>query len=163
MDTASLLSLPVFVLICLATGASGAYFRPGAWYKSIDKPSWNPPDWLFAPAWAVIYALLALAAWMVWEAAGPGDAGPPMLAFGVQCVLNAIWSALFFGLRRIDLALFEVVALWGSIVAMIVLFAPISATAAWLLAPYLLWVGFAAVLNFALWRLNRAAPSATAS
>ncbi len=154
MDASQLLSLSVFILICLATASSGAYFRPGAWYAGIAKPSWNPPDWLFAPVWSVIYALLALSAWLVWENAADGAATVPMVAFGVHCGLNALWSALFFGARRMDWAFYEVLALWASIVLLMVLFAPISATSAWLLVPYLLWVGFASFLNLTLWRLN---------
>lgn len=154
MDVSQYLALSVFVLVCMATASSGAYFKPDAWYEGIAKPWWNPPKWLFAPAWSVFYALLAVSGWLVWKNAPEGAATMPMVAFGVHCVLNALWSALFFGARRMDWAFYEALALWASVVLLIVLFVPISATAAWLLAPYLLWVSFASFLNFTVWKLN---------
>jgi tryptophan-rich sensory protein len=147
------LSLLPFIALCFLVALSGAVFRPGDWYEGLAKPSWRPPNWLFAPAWAVLYVCVACSGWLVWQAAGLGAAR----AFGVyavQLLFNAGWSAVFFGLRRPDWAFGELVLLWLSIVANIAVFAPISAGAAWLLAPYLAWVTFAGVLNFSIWQLN---------
>jgi tryptophan-rich sensory protein len=148
--------LGVFFAACVATAASGAIFTPGPWYAALRKPRWCPPDWLFAPAWAVLFCMIAVAGWLVWRAAG---FGPALVAYAVQLALNFAWSWLFFGLRRPDLAFLELCALWASIALCIALFAPISALAAWLFAPYLAWVGFAGALNLALWRLNGARPA----
>ncbi|MCX7372895.1 MAG: tryptophan-rich sensory protein [Alphaproteobacteria bacterium] len=145
-----------FAALCFAAALSGALFKPGAWHAALAKPSWHPPNWLFGPAWGVLYLMIATAGWMVWNAAG---FSLPLAAWGVQLVLNAVWSWLFFGRRRPDLAFAEVLLLWLSIAACVVLFAPISATAALLMLPYLAWVAFASALNFAMWRLNRASPA----
>lgn len=143
-----------FAAVCTLAATSGAVFRPGAWYKALRKPPWNPPDWLFPIAWTVLYAMIAVSGWLVWRTAGFAGAALPLAVYGLQLVLNAGWSALFFGLRRPDWALYEVILLWASILGCVVLFAPINADAAWLMVPYLLWVSFAAVLNLAIVRRN---------
>lgn len=158
MSLESLLNLAIFVAAVIVTGASGAIFRPGAWYEGLRKPRWTPPNWLFGPAWLALYVMIAAAGWRVVEAVGWSAAAIPMAVFGAQLVLNFLWSALFFGLRRMDLAFVDVVALGLSIIACMLLFHPIDAAAAWLLVPYLAWVTFAAALNFAVWRLNSADP-----
>jgi len=156
-------SLLVFIAMNFAAAFSGAFFRPGTWYRQLRKPSWQPPDWLFGPVWTVLYGMIAVAGWRVYETAGL-DAGAVALAvYLVQLLLNAGWSALFFGLRRPDLALVEVVAFWGAILATVLVFYPIDALAAYLLLPYLAWVSFATVLNFTIWRLNPTRASADAS
>ena len=126
------------------------------WYYALKKPSWQPPDWLFGPAWTVILALASLAAFLAWRHA-QDCAGRLLVAglFGANGVLNILWSPLFFTLRRPDWALVEVPFLWLSILAPIVLLAPVSGTASLLMTPYLLWVSFAAVLNLTIVRLNR--------
>lgn len=146
-----------FVVACVLVASSGAVFRPGAWYESLRKPWWRPPNWLFAPAWTVLYIMIAISGWLVWRKAGFAGAAAPLAVYGVQLLLNAAWSGFFFGLRRMDLALVDVSLLWLSILALILLFAPIDATAAWLLVPYLAWVSFAAFLNLTMLRLNPAA------
>ncbi len=157
----ALVSLALFLLLCFAAATTGAVFKPGAWYDSLSKPSWTPPDWLFPVAWSVLYVMIAVSAWLVWREAGLAGAAVPLAVWGVQLVLNAAWSWIFFGLRRMDLAFAEVVGLWLSIAACIVLFAPISPTAAALMAPYLVWVSFAAALNLAVWQRNRHAVGRT--
>ena len=154
-------SLALFLSLCFAAATTGAVFKPGAWYDSLSKPSWTPPDWLFPVAWSVLYVMIAVSAWLVWREAGLAGAAVPLAVWGVQLVLNAAWSWIFFGLRRMDLAFAEVVGLWLSIAACIVLFAPISPTAAALMAPYLVWVSFAAALNLAVWQRNRHAVGRT--
>lgn len=154
MTLTDIIGFVVFIAACVAVAASGALFRPGPWYETLRKPWWRPPNWLFGPAWTVLYIMIAVSGWLVWREAGIAGAALPLVVYGAQLLINAAWSWLFFGLRRMDLALVDVAALWLSIVLMIWLFAPISATAAWLLAPYLAWVSFAAFLNFTMLRLN---------
>jgi translocator protein len=152
VESADALALAGFALASVATASSGGIFRPGEWYEQIAKPRWRPPNWLFGPAWLLLFVLITASAWLVWREAGFGLA---LVVYAVQMVLNAAWSALFFGLRRPDLAFVNLVALWLSIAAMIALYAPINATAAWMLAPYLAWVAFAGLLNYTIWQMNR--------
>lgn len=133
----------------------GGLTDTGPWYQGLQKPSFQPPDWLFAPAWTLIFALTATAGVVSWRAAPPGRARSGLLlAFAVNGVLNVLWSLFFFGLRRPDWALVEVVFLFLSVASLIWLAGRHAPLARWLLAPYLLWVGFAAVLNLAVVRLN---------
>ena len=127
----------------------------GPWYGQLVQPAWKPPDWLFGPAWTVIFALTAAAGVLAWEAA-PTSATREWLigAFALNGFLNVLWSLLFFRLRRPDWALAEVGLLWLSIVLLIALAGRQSRRAGWMLAPYLLWVSFAAALNWAVVRLN---------
>jgi tryptophan-rich sensory protein len=152
---ADFLALLGFLAACFAAASTGAVFRPGAWYELLAKPPWRPPDWLFGPVWAVLYTMIAVSGWLVWRRVGFAGGALPLLAYAVQLALNAAWSAIFFGLRRPGLAFAEIVLLWASIAATIVLFRQIDALAALLLVPYLAWVSFAAVLNLAIVRLNR--------
>ena len=156
MGTASILGLLGFIGACSAVSATGALFRPGEWYERLNKPRWRPPNWVFAPAWAVLYLCIAVSGWLVWREAGLAGAAVPLAIYAVQLALNGAWSWIFFGLRPMGLAFAEIVALWLSIAATIAAFHPVHAGAAWLLVPYLCWVSFAAALNFAVWRLNRA-------
>jgi tryptophan-rich sensory protein len=127
----------------------------GPWYQGLAKPSWQPPDWLFGPAWTLIFALAALSAVTAWRDA-PDQASREWMVglFAVNGVLNILWSALFFRLQRPDWALVEVAFLWLSVLALILVLRRYSRTAALLLVPYLAWVAFAAVLNLAVVRLN---------
>lgn len=127
----------------------------GPWYRGLAKPSWQPPDWLFGPAWTVIFTLTAAAGVRAWAAAP--DAGGRrlvILLFAVNGVLNAAWSLLFFRLHRPDWALAEVAVLWLSILSLVVATGQYARLSAWLLLPYLAWVSFAGVLNAAVVRLN---------
>lgn len=153
-------SFAVFFALSLIVALSGGVFRPGAWYWALRKPSWQPPPFLFGPVWAALYVMIAASGYLAWRDAPEGGAFAPMAVFGLQLVLNGLWSALFFGMRRMDLALGDIAALWGSIVATMIAFAPINGTAALLLAPYLAWVSFAGFLNLTLLRLNPEARAA---
>jgi benzodiazapine receptor len=154
MDLASVMVLMGFIGACLLASTTGAIFRPGDWYEQLKKPSWRPPNWVFAPAWAVLYLTIAVSGWLVWRTAGFAGATLPLIVYFVQLVLNAAWSAIFFGMRRPDLAVVEIILLWLSIVATIAAFHAVNALAAWLLLPYLAWVTFAGALNFTVWRMN---------
>ena len=160
----SLLVLVLFLVICFAVAAFGTQFTPGAWYAALAKPAWNPPSWVFAPVWTVLYAMMAVAGWLVWRvgAAAPGQGGAETTTvrraalgfFALQLALNGAWSWLFFGLHRPGLAFAEIVALWIAILVTVVLFWRVRALAGALLLPYLAWVAFAAVLNLTLWQMN---------
>jgi len=141
-------------------GAFGAWITDlGPWYYSLREPAWKPPDWLFGPAWTFIYACAALAGVLAWKNANTARARLWILAlFAINVNLNILWSGLFFRLHRPDYALVEVVFLWLSIVALIIVLRRFSTTAGWLLAPYLAWVTFAAALNFEIVNLNAPFP-----
>ena len=124
------------------------------WYPTLVKPAWNPPAWLFGPVWTVLYLAMAVAAWLVWRRAGWAGARLALTLFMVQLTLNAAWSIIFFGLRNPGAAVVEVMVLWAAILGTLVLFWQVSVPAGILFIPYLAWVSFATVLNFAIWRLN---------
>jgi translocator protein len=150
-----ILGLVGWLAAAFAAAAFGGLFSPGEWYAQLDKPSWNPPGWIFGPVWTALYAMMGVAAWLVWRRSGFAGAPVALALFGAQLVLNAMWSWLFFGLHRPALALVDIVALGLAIAATIVAFWQHSRPAALLLVPYLGWVGFATALNLTLWRLNR--------
>ena len=150
----SALGLLGWLVVCFAAAAVGSRFLPGAWYATLTKPAWNPPAAVFAPVWTVLYASMGVAAWLVWRRAGFAGAGAALAAFGAQLVLNALWSYLFFGRHRPDLAFVDVIVLWVAILAVVLLFWRADGVAGALMLPYLAWVGFASCLNLALWRLN---------
>jgi tryptophan-rich sensory protein len=153
-----MLGLVGWLAASFAAGWIGSRYMPGEWYVALAKPSWNPPNWIFGPVWTVLYMLMAVAAWRVWRQVGFSGAGIALGLFIVQLVLNALWSYLFFGLHRLDLAMLDILVLWGAILAVGVLFHGMNRVAGALMLPYLAWVSFAACLNFALWHLNRGAP-----
>ena len=136
-------------------GAGGLLTEIGPWYRQLRKPRLQPPDWLFGPAWTVILGLAAGAFVLAWRGA-PDAAARTWVAvlFGANWVCHLLWSPLFFKVKRPDWALMEVPLLWLSVLAIIVGIAPYTGWGPWLMAPYLLWVGFAAWLNYAIVRLN---------
>ena len=151
------IGLAFFVLLCLGAGGLGAIATTpeiDAWYKTIEKPSFNPPDWIFGPVWTTLYVLMGIAAWLVWKRAGLKAAALPLGLFALQLLLNTAWSWIFFNMHLIGWAAVEIVLLWLAILATTVAFFKNSKLAGWLMVPYLAWVSFACVLNFALWRLN---------
>jgi len=146
-----------FLAACYGAAALGNAFSGGlrgGWYDALRKPAFHPPGWLFGPVWTVLYACMGIAAWLVWRRRGLRRAALPLLLFAAQLALNAAWTPLFFGLRSPALAFADIAALWVMIVLTTAWFFPISRPAGWLMAPYLAWTTFAAVLNLALWRLN---------
>lgn len=152
----STIILIAFLIASFAAAATGAVFRPGDWYRQLDKPKWRPPDWLFAPVWTVLYTLIAFSGWLVWRQAGFVGAALPLTIYAAQLFLNAAWTPIFFGLHRVGLALAEILMLWASIIVTIILFYLVNSAAAFILMPYLAWVTFASVLTFSIWRRNRA-------
>ena len=148
------LGLAAFVLLCFGVSVLGGRATAPAlasWYPSLVKPAWTPPSWVFGPVWTLLYPLVAVAGWLAWR---EGRARAGTLLFLLQLSLNAAWPWIFFGDRRVGLALLCVVAMWLAILATIRAFWPVSKGAAVLLVPYLAWVGFATALNAAIWLLN---------
>ncbi|GHH67321.1 hypothetical protein GCM10017673_14130 [Streptosporangium violaceochromogenes] len=145
--------LPFFALALALVAAVGSLAAIGAGgeYLALERPPWAPPPWLFGPVWTVLYIMIAVSGWLAWSARGRT---PALGVYAAQLVLNAAWTPLFFGAGLYGPAFVEIVVLWGTIAATAVLFRPISRPAAWLLVPYLLWVGYAAALNLAVWLLN---------
>lgn len=156
MEQPDWIAVAVFVGLNFVAASSGGAFKPGPWYASLNKPSWTPPNLAFPIVWGLLFALNAWAGWLVWETVGTGSP----LAFGLyvgSLVLNAGWSWLFFGRRRMDLALIDVALLWLSLAAVIVVFWSLRPFAALLLIPYLTWVTIASLLNWRMIQLNPAA------
>lgn len=152
-----LLGLAGFVAVCLAVASLGGAvtgLSVDDWYQHLDKPPFNPPDWVFAPVWTTLYLLMGLAAWRVWRHRQSPGRRPALLLFTTQLCLNLLWSCLFFGLTAVGAALVEIIVLWGAIVATAIRFGRIEALAGWLMVPYVAWVSFAVALNGAIWWLN---------
>lgn len=158
-----------WVAFCLAAGWVGAAVTAPAlvdWYPALLKPAWTPPDAAFPIVWTVLYLMMGVAAWLVWHRltdAGESRYGQglarwlPLFIFLLQLGFNVLWSMLFFGLRDPALGAVDILLLLAAIVATVIAFRPISSLAAALLLPYLIWVGYAAALNLAIWRMNPAA------
>jgi translocator protein len=145
------LALLVFFALVIAAALSGVFFKPGPWYERLKKPSWTPPNIAFPIVWSVLYVMIAIAGWLVWREEGGNVA---LIFWGVQLALNAGWSYLFFGARRMDLAMTDVLLLWIAVAAFIVSAWPAAPAASILFLPYLVWVSIAANLNRAMRRLN---------
>lgn len=144
--------LPFLLAVTLVALVGGlAAGNAGAAYAQLDQPAWAPPSWLFGPVWTVLYVMIAVSGWLTWRSAGWG---PALGAWVVQLLLNLAWTPLFFGAGQLGWALVDIVALLVAIVVTIVLARPHSRVAAWLLLPYLAWVGFATALNASLWAAN---------
>lgn len=146
------------IIACQLAGAIGSLFTFSAipaWYATLNKPFFSPPNWLVGPAWLTLYTLMGIALYLVWaKRKENAKANAAIAVFGVQLALNALWSILFFGLRSPLLGLVEIIALWLAILFTILKFHAVSKKAARLLVPYILWVSFASALNFAIVVLN---------
>lgn len=152
--------IAIVVIICLAVGyLSGMVTRASitTWYPTLVKPSFNPPNWIFAPVWTSLYVMMGVAAGLIWNQITTQKAAvtKALQIFAIQLVLNALWSYLFFGLHNLMLATIEVVLLWLMIFETYSQFAKINKTASYLMLPYLAWVSFASVLTASIWWLNR--------
>lgn len=150
------LGLLGWLLLAFAAAAVGGFASVGAgeFYRELVRPSWAPPGWLFGPVWSVLYALMGIAAWLVWRVRGFAGTSSALLVFLGQLAANALWTWLFFAWRQGGLAFAEILLLWVLILVTIGLFRRVSTLAAALLLPYLAWVSFATVLTLAIWRLN---------
>ncbi len=155
--------LIISLIIPQLAGGLGSYFTIDSvqdWYPMLEKPALNPPSWVFGPVWTTLFLLMGFALYLVWSSYAEASADKKDLIkialtlFGVQMVLNTLWSIIFFGLHSPGGALIEIVFLWLAILATIITFAKISKPAAWLLLPYILWVSFAGYLNYSIWILN---------
>lgn len=141
----------VFIMLVFGAATTGGTYKPGAWYDALHKPAWTPPDWAFPVVWGFLYAGIVWAGVLVWRGEGFGIA----LGFwAAQLIFNAAWSWLFFGLRRMELALVDVTLMWLSVAAFAVAAWPVEPFASLLFLPYLAWVSVAAALNLKVWRLN---------
>ena len=144
-----------WVLLSFSATLPGAATPPGDWYQALAKPDWTPPGWVFPVVWTTLYVLMGTAAWIVWRRGREhGDTRGPLTVFVFQLALNAAWTPTFFGAHRILPALLIIVALWLAILVTMLAFRKVSPAATWLLAPYVVWVSIATVLNFEIWRLN---------
>jgi benzodiazapine receptor len=144
-----------FLALSFAPALTGIWFKPDAWYVALAKPSWTPPNYLFAPVWTLLYITIGVGGWMTYQKSG--NFKKPQRAFTfyfLQLFLNGLWSWLFFGLHHPGLALLDISALWISIFAMILTMSVIRLGAGLLMIPYFFWVSFATALNFSIWRLN---------
>ena len=133
----------------------GSRFLPDQWYQNLSKPTWNPPNSIFAPVWRILYLLMAIAAWWIWRSDGLQATLAPLTMFVLQLLLNAAWSWLFFGRHRPDLAFLDIMGLWLALLLTLLSFWRLATLAGILLLPYLAWVSFAAILNWTVWQMNR--------
>jgi tryptophan-rich sensory protein len=151
------LALAGWLVLCFAVdGVASAFIvrNISTWYAGLIKPPLNPPDWVFAPVWIVLYAIMAIAAWLVWKTRPSTCRRKGLRLFCMQLWFNLLWSWIFFSRHQIGTAVIDLAVLWIAIVLTILNFRKVSTTAAWLMVPYLAWVTFAAYLNLGFWRLN---------
>ncbi|MFA6304331.1 MAG: TspO/MBR family protein [Patescibacteria group bacterium] len=152
------LKLVITVLVSLSAGYLGSFFTTPAiptWYANLVKPALNPPSWVFAPVWTILFILMGIAAYLVWQKGFKRqEVKYALVIFAGQLILNIVWSGIFFGWQNPGVAFLELIVLWLAILSTIKVFAKVSKTAAWLLVPYILWVSFAGYLNFSIWQLN---------
>ena len=145
------------LIIPLAVGGISGYFTVSAipgWYQTIQKPSWNPPNWVFGPVWTTLYALMGIAMYLIWTQPRSEQRQRALHLNAAQLILNFFWSLIFFNLHAIGWALIEIVILWVLIVRTMFAFDRVYKPAAWLLLPYIVWVTFATILNGTIWWLN---------
>jgi translocator protein len=152
------MKLVISILIPVLIGAISGFFTSSGvngWYALANKPWFNPPNWIFAPVWSMLYVLMGFAFFLVWKADAPKDIKQTaIILFVVQLVLNFFWSIIFFKFQQPGWAFAEIILMWLMILLTILWFGKINAAAAWLLVPYICWVSFASVLNYSIWRLN---------
>lgn len=152
------MKLFISILIPLLVGGIATFFTTSGvngWYAMANKPSFNPPNWLFAPVWTALYIMMGIALFLVWKS--EGDKVIKQIAFilfAVQLLLNFLWSFIFFYAKQPGWAFVDIIAMWIAILLTIIWFTKISITASWLLVPYIFWVTFASLLNFYIWRHN---------
>jgi len=145
--------------VCLSAGALGTVFTVSSiptWYTTLNKPVFNPPNWIFGPVWTVLYILMGVSFALIWlKGVKTQKSREAISLFLVQLFLNAIWTPIFFGAKNLFLALIVIILMWIFILKTILAFGKINKTASYLLYPYIAWVSFATILNFAVWLLNK--------
>ena len=149
--------LAVSLIIPQLAGGIGGIFTAGSvdgWYKTLERPVLNPPDWVFGPVWTILFLLMGYAFYMIWTSESGKEKKWAYVIFGVQLALNIFWSIIFFGLQDPGAALGEIWFLWLAIITNVIIFYRLERRAAYLLLPYLAWVSFAIYLNYSIWRLN---------
>lgn len=157
MKGKNILTLLICLTIPLVIGSISGILTADnitTWYVTLNKPSFNPPNYLFGPVWTLLYLLMGVSLYFVWQAPASVDKRNALVIFAIQLALNFVWSFLFFEFKQLGVALVEILLLWACILATILLFSRINKTAAYLQIPYLLWVSFATLLNFSIWQLN---------
>jgi tryptophan-rich sensory protein len=151
--------LLISVLIPLVVGGISGFFTSqsvSGWYATIQKPWFNPPNWIFGPVWTLLYVLMGISFFVVWKTeVAINLKNKAMLLFTAQLLVNFLWSYFFFYCQEPGWALVDIILMWGLILLTILSFGKISSLSAWLLVPYICWVSFAAVLNYSIWSLNR--------
>ena len=158
MGKKDLAKLIISIIICQLAGFIGSLFTSPAiptWYVSLEKPSFNPPNWVFSPVWITLFVLMGISLFLLWrQTLEDKKVRIAILFFSIQLILNVSWSGIFFGLKSPSFAFIEIILLWIAILLTILTSYKVSKVAGALLIPYILWVSFAAVLNFFLWNLN---------
>jgi len=153
----AILKLLISVVVVMAIGISASFFTGSSvngWFTTIEKPSWNPPSWLFAPVWTILYVMIGLALYRLWTSPSSSLRSIAIGLFCLQMALNFAWSLIFFGRQQVGWALVDILFLWVVIGGCILIFTRVSPVAAKLFIPYWLWVSFATALNYAIWQLN---------
>jgi len=158
MKRNNFIKLIISVIVAELAGVIGSIFTSSSvstWYRTLPKPAFNPPNWVFSPVWIALFLLMGIAAFLIWKK-GWKHKGVrvALFVYAIQLVLNIFWSIIFFGWRSPAAAFSEILLLWLAILLTIILFSRLSRAAAWLLVPYILWVTFAAVLNFSIWSIS---------
>ena len=152
----NIIKLIISIVICQLAGIIGSFFTSPSiptWYASLNKPPFNPPNWIFAPVWITLFLLMGISLYIIWSSKTDFKK-TAIIFFGVQLLLNTLWSIIFFGFQAPFFAFIEIILLWFAILITIIVFYRISKPASYLLIPYILWVSFAAVLNFFIFMLN---------
>ena len=149
--------LIICIVICIMAGIIGSIFTSRnipTWYATINKPSFNPPNWVFGPVWTTLYIMMGVSLFLIWRQRDAMSISPAIYFFAIQLILNALWSIIFFGMKLMLVGFIEICTLWIFILLSIISFYGISPVASILLLPYLLWVSYASVLNFSIYKLN---------
>jgi tryptophan-rich sensory protein len=157
MNKKHISALIFFLLVTFLAAFIGNFFTMPSiqdWYASLSKPSFNPPNWLFGPAWTILYFLMAVSAFLVWQKRENPRAKKALTFYFIQLALNSLWSIIFFGWQNLGLAFVEIIFLWLFILLTLINFYKIVRVAGILFIPYILWVSFASLLNFSIWQLN---------
>lgn len=149
-----MVGLAFWIVLTFGVAAIGSQFEPGDWYRTIAKPTWTPPGWVFGPVWGMLYLAMSISAWLIWRQRAIVRVTAPLALYFAQLAANGLWSWLFFGRQLIGAALVDLLVLLLLLVQMTVMFMRIRKAAGIMMVAYLLWVSFATALNFQIWRLN---------